>query len=358
MQIVNSYAMRFIAVTFLLGVSGCGDSLTATATLPSGAVDNLYWSLEMNYHAINLAVAVPNNTVQLSVTPRAANGTALTGVAAVPTYTVLDTTRLRITSDGLLTALKTGNSLPVVAHLTIGNMTRADTAYVQVTNTPLASPLTTFSIQPALGDSAKWSPGLLSKSVVPVAQDANRMDVLSNLLIAYRSRRPDIASISGSSTGNLTAQGLGTALIVASTYAYGVYKSDSVLYTIGLPTFGYFDVVEHASPNGSTGTIVFSPDTLTIGVGGIVAWSNSSPSNRDSVRIVFDNPSAALPPGFPYMFFFLADSGNTRAIAPGTPLTGGAAMSPARLFVTPGVYTFHDGFSNATATVVVKQDSP
>ena len=128
---------------------GCGTDYVspATPTDPS----QLFATLALDHHAIVLSTTAPWNTIQLTATPMNVDGEPLTGLPAA-TYSLSDSGSVAITPDGELTALAPASGVLVIASMSGGNSTRKDTAYVTVTDVPTAPVLTTFSIQPAPGD--------------------------------------------------------------------------------------------------------------------------------------------------------------------------------------------------------------
>ena len=141
----------------LLGLIGCG-SIEPVAPHEQPLTDpaQLYMGLTFDHPAVNLSTAAGYNTVLLTATPRDALGDPMPGLPA-PTYFSSDTTKIRVTADGLVTALETGNGLKVTATLTDGLVTRTDETWINVTSLQAPPVLDTLSVQPLPPDSAVWS---------------------------------------------------------------------------------------------------------------------------------------------------------------------------------------------------------
>src|SRR5687768_7086376 len=113
--------------------------------------DDIFWSLELNQHAINLALdqSQPQfHTFQLVATPLRRDGTPITD-AGTPTFISADTNRVMVSPTGLITARAvTTSPVRVIASMSgrPGPVTNADTTWVVVTST--VRPIQTFSIRP------------------------------------------------------------------------------------------------------------------------------------------------------------------------------------------------------------------
>lgn len=263
----------------LLGCSG--DTTGTTAPLPPAQT---YWSLQLNYHAINLAVAPPYNTVQLSATPLNAIGAPLVGIDGVVRYSDPDS-NVTVSASGLLTARYTTGLTQIVASLTVHGVTLTDTAFVRVTATAPPAPLATFSIQPRPDglDSAKYALKGGSAPNIPVYATIATGDPATdtvcnvngcgingvNLLVFYRSSDPNVATIDRRNGQTLTVN-VGHVTFSASTLAYGMAKQDTLPFVIGYPVNNLNNVYITEPRPGLFGTY---PSRLTVGVGAFVAFN-------------------------------------------------------------------------------------
>src|ERR1051325_8443702 len=112
---------------------GCGTDLSAPRPAPDPA--QLYWALTLEQRAITLSTVAPYDTLRLVATARAATGDPLPIPTAV-VYKSSDLKSLQVGSDGVVRAVAPGNGFQIIATLTMGNLTHADTAQVNVTADP------------------------------------------------------------------------------------------------------------------------------------------------------------------------------------------------------------------------------
>jgi hypothetical protein len=328
-------------------------------------LDQLYWSLRLSDHAINLAVAPAYNRIQLQAIPLSAAGTALAGAGPV-TYQALDSS-VTVDSTGVVTArsvTSSGKFVPVTASLQIGNVTHADTAFVQVTDTVPQYPLVSFSIQPqspAGIDSTKSAAGSARLTIPLYATDAagnmlcgvTRFMINANtgrkiltlsckLVVAWSSSDPSVATIDNK--GKITPRAPGHVTFTATTNAYGVIMQDTLAFVIGYPTTGSIIHIESMTPAVSlTPVLFFSPATQVIGVGGQMRFANSLP---DTIDVVFDDSTAVLGA-------FGSPNGNIAALTNVTVDGAGVPGSTFRVFPIPGTYTYHSRRYGTGGTIIV-----
>src|SRR5881394_1092597 len=159
---MRSLRRRSRAGLALLGVAGglAGTLLGCSNIEPVAPVagpitqpEQLYMDLTLNYRAINLSTAAGSNTLQLTATPRDALGNPMTGLPA-PVFKSPDTTKVRVTPEGLLTAVGTITNFQVTATLTVGPVTHADTTWINVTALPQV--WDTLSIHPVPPANTEW----------------------------------------------------------------------------------------------------------------------------------------------------------------------------------------------------------
>jgi hypothetical protein len=279
----------------------------------------------------------------------------------VTTFTVSDPTVVSVSSTGLLHAERAGAGITVVARLTIGALTLSDTTIVNVNTVAPPPMLTTLSIQPAEGDSAKVAAGY-GAFISPTILDEHD-NPLFNLAVHFRSSDTTIVTVD--QFGSVQGMQPGHATLYVEAMAYGVEKIDSLPYVVGAPIFAT-DIVSARTPrNSPTPESYFSPQVLTIGVGGYVLWINQS---GQPVDIVFDDPSAAQAVEEPYLslFAFLYgltgpynpnESGNIPAFVAADSTAGADGQGTRiRWFTQEGTYPYHSTLYNTSGTIVVTRE--
>jgi hypothetical protein len=359
-----------------------------------------YWALRLNYHAVNMATVAPVDTVRLIATPVNVAGKPLTGLGAV-IYRTLDSA-VTVDSTGLVRAhfvTPPGTYATVIASLSDAtlNATHADTVLIQVTDTIPRHHLATLSVQPAPGDSAKRAldygtlTGALGASTAffrwsVKAVDASGAVICDStgcpLVIDYRSSDPSVASLNDAHT-HLSANRPGHTVLTAATWAYGVEKRDSVVFTIGYKT-NMTIPIGLSVQTGSVIAMFGAPKRLVLGVNALVTWECVGKAIFDNgggpvlggvplcdrpVDVVFDHP-AGIDTGS--SAFFLGaihvgpnGSGNIPAFGgdslttEGDLLTAVTALLQAdvrvRHFRMPGTYRYHSTlFPSDTFEIVVQ----
>jgi hypothetical protein len=151
----------------------------------------------------------------------------------------------------------------------------------------------------------------------------------------------------------------GHAKLIATATAFGVTRSDTVDYTVGMPVYS---VVWLRKVPGSLGTTTIGLDApdITIGRGGTVVWGNLTGEPAD---IVFDDPSAAAEHGaISCAKAGVTDAGGAGDIAPfGVAQTSTTRLSAdncrSRSLPTPGTYTYHSTLAGVSGRVVVVDGS-
>lgn len=341
--------------SFLLGgvLWGCsGDAAGPTAPVAA----QTFWTLVLSQHAINLAVTPPYDTIRLSATALTATGTPLS-TAGLVTYRSLDST-VTVDTTGLVTAHYVTGETQVIASRTVQGVTLADTADIQVTQTPFPAPLATFSIQPQPDglDSAKISVdqyfavnefnGNIPVYATIATSDATT-DTVCNVngcaLKTYFSLSETGIVTIDRATGTINnALRPGKVTIYATTWAYGVAKRDSLPFIIGYPLTNFVALV-NGMVTGSQGTpVAFAPPTVTIGVGGRVFFFDDrlEYNMADTIRVVFDDSTHIR--GGADVFYDGPD------LSQNFGYTAGIVRFP-----VAGTYPFHTDTRSASGTVVV-----
>lgn len=334
------------AVAVLLctaAVSGCGaDYASAAAPVDRS---QLLASVVLDHHAIVISTAAPWNTIHLAATPTNPDGVPLAGLAGA-TYSLSDSGSVTITPNGQLTALAPSSGVRVVASISDGNVTRTDSAFVYVTDTPAPPTLATFSIQPLPGDSAKMAPadpfGLYGQKQMVVQATAEGGAPIDALPAYFTTSDQSVATVDPAA-GLVFAIRPGTVVIHASTTAYGVSMTDSLVLTVIPPLIGGVALVERTPVGSTTPVLAFDPDRIVVSVGATVLFANNS--IRESTGIVFDDPanvaeSPLLPTGAGDIPPFHADENGSGLVT--------------RAFFTPGTYTFHSTTFDTHGTIVVQ----
>jgi hypothetical protein len=272
-------------------VSGCAKDSTG---IPSHITADTYFGLVLNYHALNMSLTEPANTVQLTATPVNADGAPLSNIGTIQ-YEASDSS-VSVTSTGLVTAryVTPYGGSRVIASLQYDGVTYADTAVFHVTETAPAVPIKTLSIQPSATDSAfreirtNYLPVIDAKDVNgdPVPFNANTVYGEDNY--AYLSTsNPSIAAYEHSFDGlppffGFDLRGAGTVTISISAWVYGVSVQDSLRLTVGWPSTIYSVLFE------SNGQFNLGPLSPFVGEGGTVQFLYGSGSGIAS-DIIFDD---------------------------------------------------------------------
>ena len=355
---------------------GCGHDTTGPG--PVGAAQ-AYWALQVNQHAVNLALTQSYNTAQLTATPVNAAGTPLAGFGPV-TYTATDS-MVTVSPTGLVVAhFPTSIPSRVIVSLQAQGVTLADTVFIQVTQTPPSSPLTTFSMQPLSTDSAKRAldfnggqgPGSFNwpATVTDQAGDTVCSQNSCSVLVYYHSSNPLIASIDPQ-TGAVALNDTGHVVFTATTLAYGVARTDSVVFRIGYSLNPVIPITI-ATLLGILTLGFAGPKKLILGVGAVVTFCNGGvviPALAPNPRadVAFDDSAAVDSASCTIAGHALAPPDNTTGgnipVFGGDPANIGfgsfnnANNCRSRRFRTPGTYHFHSTlFPSETVTVDIRRD--
>ena len=348
----------------------------ATDTFTDVPANSNFYALRLNPPVASLAVG---QTQQFSVTafdagPCTGSACALTpgnviSVAGTPTYRSTDTTRVKVSSSGLVTAIAAGSASVIATlqdipgYLSAPSVTRADTALITVTAAPVS--LSGFTLTASRNSTGAGSPDTLvvtltdASGAVVNTQKAGTITGTNVGRPRFFSSNPEVATVG--TTGIITGVTPGTATITAVVSVGGVTKTATFAITVTAPITGTISI----SPATSGTGIVFFPTSLTVSAtqakvqgaaGAIVTFSvtsgtfsaSTTPNNTQCFNVTFANAAAAqatTPTGL---------SGNIGTGAAGTsngPLCSG---SQARLFTTPGTYTFTNTTNGVTGTLIVQ----
>lgn len=347
-----------------------------------------FYALRVDPQAVTLA---QGGTQQLSVTAFDAscagscsplapgNPVSVNGIA---TFRSTDTTVATVNPAGLVTAKAKAGTANIIGTLqdipgstSVPSVTLADTTPVTVL--PAATPLPAVSGMTLTSSRSTNAVGSTDTLTVTYT-DASGATVATQRAATNASGigRPqfyssDPATATVGSTGIITGVRPGTTTITATNTIGGVTKTATFPITVTDPVSGTFSITTATSGSG----IIFFPGTLTVSAteavvegrpnattpGAVVTWTvqgttnfpntftaTTTPNNTDCFNVTFANPAAALattPTG---------NSGNIGTGATGSSNPPLCTGSQARLFTTPGTYTFTSTTNGATATLIVK----
>jgi plastocyanin len=325
----------------------CGNEALTSSPVEDGS--RLYWGLRLDHHAVNLSVHAPYDTIRLTATPVNSAGGPLDGMPAA-TFESGDPEVLEVTSEGVVRALSPASRIPVVATLSIANLTHLDTTLITITDDLAPPVLAVFSAHPVPPDSAKTTAGpgfFMPPKVLPVqALDAANQP-MAGLEVDFRSSDTLRASINRS-TGLVFGRRPGQVTLYATTTAYGVTKADTIPYTVGWPLHRTVPMYR-STPDGAM-VPDFDPAEVWLGPGGTVVWVNFLGKEAD---VVFDDPASAVENTTYCTFFGLCGSGNIEPFNPPLDDPNFFAHARARRFPVPGTYTYHSAIYGITGKVIV-----
>lgn len=311
----------------------CSGDTTGTAPL------SLYGGILLNQHAINMSVAAPANTIQLTATLLDAHGVPLPADSQDAVHATFFTTdsSVSVTDAGLVTAhyvtaatSYTQQSAPrIIAAVQRGNTTYTDTAFVRVTATAPAQ-LATFALQPpdpvvgfgAVGDN--FYPTILSTNVAGAAVPFDVQSGRDNIYWLATSRST-IATPGARRTlsNNYELNDTGHVTLYATSWVYGVAVQDSIESVVNFPSQVILYLSNCFTAGWAARCATFVP------AGGVVIWIYQV-TPGDTTTLVFDHPAAAdsVDPGFGF-----SGSGNLHFDE--------SSFFQARQFPTVGTYRYH-----------------
>lgn len=367
------------------GLAGCSNIEPVAPHEPVTDPAQLYMALTLDHPAVNLSTVPPYNTLQLTATPRDALGHPMLGLPA-PTFTTPDTTKVDVTADGLLTAVGVTSQFSVIASLTFGLVTHADTAVINVTNMPDPPMLDTLSIQRVQPDSTVWplsygaggyvfflynienirtafGLGMSNRLTTRVRDTAG--NAISGLSVDYRSLDPAVATLRRQGNPPILVPVFpGQARIVAQTTVYGVARADTLIATITLPVAAAVSI-----NRGPTGTTIFqsignlggvSSSDFVVTPDGIVHWFIDQVDSVDAVDVVFDDPTNVVMPPANLCAAMSAVFGPGSYCGAGDMLVEWNSVGPGstkiRQFPVPGIYPFRSMRTGATGRIIVTDD--
>ncbi len=329
-----------ILIGYGIGLNACGsaDVMTEPVTTDPAAA---YWTLQLNYRAITLSTQAPWDTVTLVPIPLTYRGDTIGGDGIISTFQSSDSNNVSVTPTGYIRAKKVTSSTQITVRLTVGTITYVDTAFVRVVDNSAPQTLHTLSIQPTPPDSAKVAVTEWFFSLEPFLKRTSVEGVeMTEILVNYQSENPVLLRID-SQYGELlldpfTLIRVAAVKIVASAYAYGISRSDTLTMRMGYPLWVNGSIKKRPMLDGvSFETYVDAGNPVTLGVGGIFSLVTDQ---KDDFTMIWD------------------DTANIEVIDGGAPgasinrvLYGydnpeyTSRMSTVQLrFTAPGDYSFHD----------------
>lgn len=286
-----------------------------------------------------------------------------------PTFKSTDTTRVKVSSTGLITAIAAGTASVIASlqdipgYLSAPSVTRADTTVVTVTAAPVS--VSALTLTASRNTTGAGSPDTLvvtltdASGTVVNSQKAGTITGTNVGRPRFFSSNPAVATVG--STGIIVGVKPGTATITAAISVGGVNKTATFPITVTAPITGTVAITTATSGTG----ILFFPNSLTVSatqaivqgaLGAVVTFSVSSgtfsasttPNSTQCFNVTFANPGAAQATTSTGL------SGNIGTGGAGSanpPLCSG---SQPRLFTTPGTYTFSNTTNGATGTLIVQ----
>jgi hypothetical protein len=347
---MNSHSLRTarsILSSSLLAMlaAGCGGDPAVTPP-PTGDPTTMFWQLTLDTRAATVSTVAPYDTIRITATPRTISGSPITDLAP-PTYTSMDLDHAFVDPDGLVHAVAVGDQILIVASLEEGNILHQDTLVLNITDASPPPTLATFTIHPDAGDSAKTAESANSNLNPRAFDEAG--DPISDVSVYFVSSDPTIATVDRAS-GFLAPERPGHLSIYATTTVYGVTKTDTLPYTIGVPLILVMRIAPLRQSDGHT-IGGFIPAQVTLGVGAKIFFQNDGAPNTD---ITFDDPTNVGEDDEDCPSFeSFCGTGDIPAfgLEPGDD-TGLTALR-ARKFHVAGSYPFHSTLWGTSGTITI-----
>jgi plastocyanin len=372
--ISRSVAVLVRLLLSTIAVAGCGgDTVTRFAPATGSDAAGLYWALTVDHRAITLSIAPPYDTLQITATPRDADGHPLSGLGTV-TYRSVNPELVLVSPSGRLQALKAGTA-EIDVELSAGSVRHTDRAFVNVTEDEAPPALASLSILPEPPDSTTWGVngdgssiaiqpdgsvfGFAVKILFARAADAGGTPIPGiNVSFSSSDTTVAVAGALGGTAMLLQAIKPGRVTVIANATVYGVTMTDSVPFTMTMPVYAVVKIQSQPTRLGSATAVAFNAADVTVTPGGSVVWVNLTGQPAD---VVFDDPTNVIEHGSTVSCAAagVIDPGGAGDIAAfGEPRDPQApTMSPencrSRSFPVAGVYPYHSNLTGATGRVVV-----
>jgi hypothetical protein len=369
--------MRAVRSTWLQHATLVAALALAAGCEPDGTVapldqpDKAFWATKSAQEAITLALTPEFDTLQLDVRPINPFGVPLEGLPA-PVFFSTNVNAVEVNANGRLHAVGLTPGTQLYTSVTYNGVTHADTIVVAVTDDPGTAIPATFSMQPQAGDSARYALGgsLLEpfKLLTPTIEDGDG-NPLSGFPVRFTTLDNRVALVDANG-GNITGIRRGYVKFAGDMWAYNRHFADTVNYRIQRAGYAkvnvygpFYALVPHVP--GS-----FQPDSIEIGVGGVVEFENTGMLPATIIRIKFDPSQQAFIDSVPEQSTCVqyGIECDTRGdIDPFGPPDNGDPdfnkyylnLDRARRFTAPGVYPVSDsGWGTHMKIVVVDETAP
>jgi hypothetical protein len=322
-----------LALAAAVMMMACGDDSVATQPAPDPTV--IPWSVALDIKAATMSTVAPYDTLRISATVRNPAGAVMSDRA--PTFASANPERVTVSADGLVTALKTGTKIPVIASYKTGLVTLVDTLLIDVTDESDPPAMSALSLQIAYNPPTSFLSFLEPEyTITSVLLDAFDQPLSSEYRVRLWSSDPTIAS--PTCCGSVSVQRPGRVTFYAATTLYGVTRYDSVVFDAKRPRFG--GVIFQ---DAGDGTVSFAPTSYVYGPGATVVWLNTSETT--TVDVIFDDPTDVMEEDV----ICACGSGNITA------LEGGIFAFAARKFPKPGTYTYSTS-AGQRGRIVIRDD--
>ncbi len=291
-----------VAVGLVVPMLGCYDYAVIH---PTTQKDEFYWELKADHRAVLLSMTQPYNSFQLTAKPynveRGEISLDTLREAPQTVWESADTSSVRVSQTGVITAEKVATRVNVYATMTIGEVTHRDTIWVGVTPTA-PSTLDSLVVSAPVGKNTVAAGGTLTLSTrVKLANG----QLLTGIPVSYRVNNRWLAEFK-SSSGVLSGLVPNDSIYVyATTTVYGVTRRDSVFLYTGLPIRANARAMTLEAVMSNNRDLVYIPritDPLSA-PGSSFIWYNSSgvapknatgfPAGGMNIDIIFDHPEFA-----------------------------------------------------------------
>lgn len=291
-----------VVAGLIASVLGCYDYAVIQ---PTTRTDEFYWELKADHRAVLLSMTPPYNSLQLTAKPYNVEG----GEIAIDTlpeapqtvWESADTSAVRVSQTGLITAAKVASRINVYVTMKIGDVTHLDTIWVGVTPTA-PSTLDSFVVSAPVGKNTVAAGRTLTLSVRAKLANAQ---LVTGVPVSYRVNNRWLADFKGA-PGVLSGLVPDDSIVVyATTTVYGVTRRDSVFLFTGFPLQIFAKVMILEAQVSKSRDIVYIPRMMDppSGPGSSFAWYNNSgvapknavgfPAGGTIVDIIFDHPEFA-----------------------------------------------------------------
>lgn len=298
--------MKYILQTAILSIPIISMFLGCTSDLTSGKhildKESLFWKLELNHGAANLATLAPYATLTLTMTGYTSDGNEIHRLTNTTIRSLSDD--VLVFPDGIIKAVRqtTTSGIVIIARATFNGVTLEDTARIVVTSTPL--PPVFKEIHPRLNNNERYVFrahlfDILQKSIVTDITDTSGT-AIPRAIVKYKPRSNINLQFENPWKGDFEALGIGEHIVDIDGYIYGKKVSDSIAIKI------VDRRVQVHAVNSASGV----PRESHISAGGGVYWLNHT---DDSLDIEFEYPNMASRSCCTLIGEFLgSDSGNIR----------------------------------------------